>query len=286
MADILSIQSHVAYGYVGNRAAVFPLEVMGHEVSFINTVQFSNHTGYGEWTGEIFSAGHIRDVVKGLHNRDVIGNYAALLSGYLGSAALGAVVLETVQEIKAANHNAFYCCDPVMGDVGRGIFVQDDIPAFFRDHALKLADIITPNQFELGLLSGMDTGEQKDILAACAALHAKGPAYILVTSMESAQTPEDEIAMLLSVKGGAQWVVKTPKIAFETPPNGAGDMTAALFTGHIMNGELPETALEKTAASVYGIFQKTEALGRRELAIIQGQDDIKHPATTIKAQKL
>ncbi len=291
MSSILSIQSHVAYGYVGNRAAALPLQIMGYEVVIVNTVQFSNHTGYGEFTGQIFETDHITDILAGLEARGLFHEIGAVLSGYLGTAALGAVVCDAVEKIRTVNPGLLYCCDPVMGDTGRGFFVKDDLPPFFTERALHDADIITPNQFELSHLAGVEIKKRADAQAACAALHKNGadkdgPSLILLTSLETAETGAEEIQMMVSHKDGRQWLVTTPKLPLSPAPNGAGDMTAALFLGHIMAGKAPDIALENTAASVFGIFEKTASLGRRELALVQGQDCFRKGAAPFKAQPL
>src|SRR3989338_1967688 len=129
---ILSIQSHVATGYVGNRAAVFPLQRLGCEVTFINTVQFSNHTGHGRWTGQIFSADHVQDVLNGLWQLGTMDTLDAVLSGYLGAAEIGNIILNTVAALKDKNPHLLYCCDPVIGDEGRGIYVKPDVAEIGR----------------------------------------------------------------------------------------------------------------------------------------------------------
>ncbi len=150
--NILSIQSHVAYGHVGNASAAFALQRIGVEVWPILTVQFSNHTGYGSWKGRAFDAGMIREVMQGIGERGVLGQCDGVLSGYLGSAEIGAAVLDAVAQVKAANPKARYCCDPVIGDVGRNVFVQPGVAEFMRDCAVRAADIVTPNHFELDYL--------------------------------------------------------------------------------------------------------------------------------------
>ena len=152
--NILSIQSHVAYGHVGNDAAVFPMQRLGCEVWPIHTVQFSNHTGYGAWTGRVFDGASILELVDGIAARGVLASCDAVLSGYLGSAEIGEAVIGTVARVKVANPQAAWCCDPVIGDVGRGIFVRSGIPELMRDRAIPSADIVTPNQFELEWLTG------------------------------------------------------------------------------------------------------------------------------------
>jgi len=159
---ILSIQSSVAYGHVGNSAAVFPLQRLGIDVWPVLTVHFSNHTGYGSFRGPVLPADQIAEVLRGVEERGVLPGCDAVLSGYMGDVSLGAVVLDAVSRVKAANPKAIYCCDPVLGDVDRGFFVRPGLPEFMRDHAVPKADIITPNQFELEFLAGLGTGVGDD----------------------------------------------------------------------------------------------------------------------------
>ena len=274
MKQILSIQSHVAYGYVGNRAAVFPLQRLGHEVTAINTVQFSNHTGYGEWTGEVFSAGHIEAIIDGLDKRGVLAQVDALLTGYLGDPAVGDIILALRERLPK---DALWLCDPVMGDVGRGFFVRPGIPDYFRERALRRASIITPNHFELEYLTGHAITTLQDAKAAVQAAHDMGPEIVLVTSLIHEGTKSDEIEMLASSKSGGQFLVATPRLPLDPAPNGAGDCTAALFLAHNLAGQPLEMALSKTAASILALFAKTMELERRELDLIGAQDDFANP---------
>jgi pyridoxine kinase len=277
---ILSIQSHVAFGYVGNRAAVFPLQRLGFDVIAINTVQFSNHTGYGAWSGEVFPAEHIQSILEGVYER--CPKIDALLTGYLGSADIGKVIINATDRFKIKT----WLCDPVMGDVGRGFFVNKTIPDFFRNKALKYARIMTPNQFELNALTGIEINHINDAITACESLHLRGVEIVLVTSLETQAQPENEISMLASHKSGEAYIITTPKFDMNPAPNGSGDMTAALFLGHIMQERSMEQALSLTAASVYEVFEKTAKLGQRELAIIEAQDSFINPANNYSAQKL
>ncbi|MCA8931066.1 MAG: pyridoxal kinase, partial [Rhodospirillaceae bacterium] len=154
MLNILSIQSSVAYGHVGNSAAVFPLQRLGIEVWPVITVHFSNHTGYGAWRGPVLGPDDIAEVLTGIEERGVLPSCNAVLSGYMGDAGLGRLIVDAAAKVKALNPQALYCCDPVMGDVGRGFFVRPGIPDFMRQTAVPAADIITPNQFELEFLTG------------------------------------------------------------------------------------------------------------------------------------
>jgi len=281
--SILSIQSHVAYGYVGNRAAVFPLQRLGFEVNAINTVQFSNHTGYGAWRGQVFSAEHIQEIVDGLRERGVLETTQVVLSGYQGDASLGQVIVNTVREIKARHPDAIYCCDPVIGDVGRGIFVRPGVAEFIRDHAVPLADILTPNQFELGYLTNSTIDTLEDALKACADLHKMGPEIILVTSLVRRDAPEGMIEMLVSTKAGQRWLIQTPRLPVNPAPNGAGDVTAALFlANYLLTGSVVE-ALEKATAGIFAVFQATMLANARELQLIAAQDYLVKPLQIFRA---
>ena len=229
--NLLSIQSHVAYGHVGNAAAVFPLQRIGVEVWPIHTVQFSNHTGYGDWQGQVFDAGLIREVVAGIEQRGVLGECDGVLSGYMGGADIGAAILDAVAAVKRANPSARYCCDPVIGDVGRGIFVRAGIPEFMKAKAVPAADIITPNQFELDYLSGRESKTLAEARDAVKAVHDLGPRAVLVTSLHTEETPEDAIDLLASDATG-RFRLRTPKLPLAV--NGAGDAIAALFFAHYL----------------------------------------------------
>jgi pyridoxine kinase len=282
---ILSVQSHVAYGHVGNRSAVFPLELLGFEVWPINTVQFSNHTGYGAWTGQVFSASHIEDIWRGISDRGVVGDCEAILSGYLGDAALGESILKAVAEVKQGRPGAVYCCDPVMGDYGRGVFVREGILDFMRGRALPMADIITPNQFEAELLTGLRIRNLGEARTAAMALHGMGPAIVLLTSYKPEDAKAGEISILLSVEGQA-YLVTTPELEFATLPNGAGDLTSALFLGHYLETRDPVRALELMTDSVYSVFEATKKSGRRELALVASRDSISRPGYRFPAHRL
>jgi pyridoxine kinase len=279
---ILSIQSHVAFGYVGNRAAMLPLQRLGHDVIAINTVQFSNHTGYGGWTGEVFSAEHIGEILGGLEERGVLSQIDGLLTGYLGDPAVGDLIVRSLSRLPPS---VTWLCDPVMGDVGRGFFVQPGIPEFFKERALPKAKIVTPNQFELDYLSGITIETLADARNACRRVHEAGPEIVLLTSLIHNKTRDDKIQMLASSRSGEQYLVTTPRLPFDPAPSGAGDCTAALFLAHVLNGENLPDALSKTAAGIFAVFEETQKAGTRELALIQAQDRFAgaHP---FKAERL
>ena len=283
MKNILSIQSWVAYGHVGNASAMFPLQRLGVEVWAVNTVQFSNHTGYGKWRGNVFTGDMIRDIVTGIEERGVLGNCDGVLSGYLGDAGIGEAILEAVAKVKAANPNAMYCCDPVIGDVDRGVFVRPGIPEFMRDKAVPSADLITPNQFELEFLAGRKIRFLDDLHAALDSVHASGPRVVLTTSVQLADTPLDAIDMVAS-DTTSRWRVRTPLLPLSI--NGAGDAVAALFFFHYVRTGRVDAALGQTAASIHGVLRLTAAAGSREILTVAAQDEFVTPSTMFAVEPL
>lgn len=273
--NILSIQSHVAYGHVGNSAAVFPLQRLGCEVWPIHTVQFSNHTGYGAWKGRVLDPQMIREVMEGITERGVIGSCDGVLSGYMGSHETGAAILDAVAAVKAANPRARYCCDPVIGDVGRGVFVRPGIPEFMRDAAVPAADAVTPNQFELDYLAGRSSATLADARAAVDAVHALGPSAVLVTSLHTDETPTDAIDLLASDARG-KFRLRTPKLPISV--NGAGDAIAALFFYHWLSTGSAADALARAGSSVFGVLRRTAETASREILLVDAQDEFVSPS--------
>ncbi len=281
--NILSIQSHVAYGHVGNASAVFPMQRLGHEVWAINTVQFSNHTGYGAWRGPVFPADAIREVVAGVEERGVLPACDGVLSGYMGDASIGEAILDAVERVKQANPSALYCCDPVIGDVGRGVFVRPGIPEFMRDRAMPAADVATPNQFELEQLTGVAVGGLGAAKIAASALRAIGPKVVLVTSLQTPETP-DGVMELLAVDGEGAWRVRTPLLPVSV--NGAGDAIAALFFVHWLTTRSAAEAMSKAASSVYGLLKATAEAGSREILTVAAQDEFVRPSRVFVAEPI
>ncbi|GAW48539.1 MULTISPECIES: pyridoxal kinase PdxY [unclassified Nocardioides] len=280
---ILSIQSSVAYGHVGNSAAVFPLQRLGHEVWPVLTVHFSNHTGYGAWRGPLLGADDVREVIAGIDDRGVLGEADAVLSGYQGDPAVGAVILDAVARVKELNPAAVYCCDPVMGDVGRGMFVRPGIPEFMRDTVVPQADVLTPNHFELDFLAGRTTTTLAEILDAVDDVRERGPRDILVTSVLHGDVPDGKLDVLAVSDEGA-WAVETPLLPIT--PNGCGDVTAALYLAHLHTTGSAETALSRTTASVFAILEQTLAAGTREIQLVAAQDAIADPPDTFAVRRL
>ncbi|MGY1742129.1 MULTISPECIES: pyridoxal kinase PdxY [unclassified Blastococcus] len=283
MTAVLSIQSHVAYGHVGNSSAVFPLQRLGIEVWPVHTVQFSNHTGYGEWRGRVFDGQAVDEVVEGIADRGVLGGCDAVLSGYLGSADIGHAVVGTVARVRAANPSAVYCCDPVIGDVGRGVFVRPGIPEFMREVAVPAADLVTPNHFELDLLAGETTGSLQSVKDAVAAVQALGPRVVLTTSLVAEDTPDDAVDLLAS-EGGRHWRVRTPRL--DVSVNGAGDAIAALFLAHWLDTRSAAEALARAGASVHGLLAATEAARSREILLVAAQEEFVAPSRTFAVEEV
>lgn len=283
MTTVLSIQSSVSYGHVGNSSVVFPLQRLGFQVWPIHTVQFSNHTGYGAWKGAIFEPEHISDIFAGIKERGVLDQCNAMLTGYMGSAKLGNVMQDILKELIVVNPNVLYCCDPVMGDVGRGFFVQPGIPEFFRDQLVPKAHIITPNQFELEYLSDSKITTLDSAIAACRKLISQGPKIVLVTSLLLNDDAE-EFLYMLTVDAKEAFLVKTPLLPLSV--NGAGDLTSALFTAFYLPKKDIKFALESCAARIFAVLEKTLQAGTREIQLISAQDSFINPPTIFKASRV
>ncbi|MGX1585705.1 pyridoxal kinase PdxY [Microbacterium sp. NPDC055502] len=280
---ILSIQSAVAYGHVGNSAAVFPLQRIGVEVLPVYTVNFSNHTGYGAWRGPLIDPADVREVITGIEDRGVFGQIDAVLSGYQGGEGIGDVIIDAVARVRAANPDAVYACDPVMGNAKSGCFVAPAIPILLRERVVPVADIITPNQFELGFLTETEPDTLESTLASVDLARAMGPRTVLVTSVERPDREEGTIEML-AVDGDGAWLVQTPHLPMKA--NGSGDVTAALFTAHYVETGSAKTALERTASSVYDLLQATLDSGERELQLIEAQEFYAHPRMQFTARQV
>ena len=280
---ILSIQSHVTYGHVGNSAAVFPLQRAGHEVWPVHTVNFSNHTGYGDWGGPMIPADDVTAIVDGMEKRGAFPQIDAILSGYQGGPDIAGAIVDAVTRIKTVNPKALYACDPVMGNAKSGCFVSDEIPPLLRDRVVPVADIITPNQFELGYLTDSEVGTLDQTLAAVKKAQEIGPKTVLVTSVKRPETPEDQVEML-AVAGDRAFLVSTPLLPFKR--NGSGDVTAALFTGHYTETSDVKESLRRTASSVYDLLENTYEAETAELQLIQSQDVFAHPRMQFSAEEL
>src|SRR3954452_4809566 len=279
----LSIQSSVAYGHVGNSAATFPLQRLGHEVWPVHTVVFSNHTGYGAWGGPLLAPDDVRAVVSGIADRGVLSTCDGVLSGYLGGPGICQVVVDAVAQVKAANPAATYTCDPVMGNATSGCFVDPAIPPIIREQVVPVADLITPNQFELGFLTHTEPEYLASTLDSADAARDLGPSTVLVTSFLRPDRPEDTIE-LLAVTGEGAWAVRTPRLPMKA--NGSGDLTAALLTAHLKETGSATEALASTASSVFAVLKATLESGERELRIIDAQEAIAHPVREFEVEQV
>lgn len=258
---------------------MFPLQRLGAEVWAIHTVQFSNHTGYGHWTGDVFGAASIRALVDGIEARGVLPRCDAVLSGYLGSPAIGEAVLDAVARVRAANPRALYCCDPVIGDDDTGIYVRPGIPELLARQILPTADIITPNRFEVEQLTGVSCSDLEETKAAVmrltAMLHPDGPRIVLLTSLRTAETPTDSLDILVA-EAGRFHLLRTPLLPLQI--NGTGDAIAALFLFHRLSCDNTAEALSRAGSSLHGILQRTAERDARELCLIEAQEELVHPS--------
>ena len=273
--NILSIQSWVAYGHVGNASAVFPLQRLGAEVWAVNTVQFSNHTGYGSWTGDVFTGAQVAKVIEGIEARGAFARCDAVLSGYMGDRSIGEAILEAARRVKAANPKAVFCCDPVIGDDDTGDYVRPGIADYMRDHAVPAADIITPNRYEVERLLGTKLTTVADAKAAIAALQAKGPRTVLVTSLRTEATPDSAMDMMVG-EGGQFWLLRTP--LEDVQVNGAGDAISALFLFHRLATGSAAAALSNAGSSIHGLLRRTAEAGSREILTVAAQEEFVNPA--------
>jgi pyridoxine kinase len=283
VTTILSIQSSVAYGHVGNSAVTFPLMRMGVEVWPVITVHFSNHTGYESWRGPLLRAADVSAVIRGIEERGVLGEVDAVLSGYQGAEDIGAMILEAVALVKQRNPAAIYCCDPVLGDHDRGSYVRPGIADFMRQQVVPAAQIVTPNQFELTSLTGLAVSTMDDVLNAADVVRAMGPDVVLITSVVRGDGPPDTIEMVAVGAEGA-WLVSTPRLARTF--TGSGDVTAATFLATFLRTRDLAGALGWTAAVVYGLLTITARVSRSELALIEAQDEFIRPSHSFEPVRL
>lgn len=285
----LTIQSHVAWGHVGNSAAVLPLQLLGIEAIPIHTVQFSNHTGYGEFKGQVFPASHIRDVLEGLQARGVLAQCDAVLSGYLGDPGTGEAILEAVSSIRQVRPQVRYLCDPVMGDTGRGIFVRPGVPEFLRQRALPSTDILTPNQFEFELLIGHAVDSVQATLEGARSLLRRhpdrlGPELIVVTSLRTADLPRDSIHTI-AVTADQAWAVHTPHIELSPMPNGMGDVFSSVLLGCLLKGKSIPESLAHAVSCLYGLISELPS-GGRDLPLVAAQRQVAHPSRLFHASEI
>ncbi len=238
----------------------------------MNTAILSNHPGHGGCTGRVASAGEIADLIDGIAAHGGFDACAAVLSGYLGDASIGPVVLDAVQRLRAASPpRGLYACDPVIGDAGRA-YVRPGIADFLAQRAVPAADILTPNMFELGVLSGGEPANEAEILAAAARLRGRmrqaGPRIVLVSGVISAETPAGAMDVYVIGPQGAA-ICRTPRL--DRHFSGAGDALAAVFLFHFLNGRPAPDAMARAVSSVHAVLTVTQAAGAVEMQIVQAQ---------------
>lgn len=251
---------------------------MGANVWPLNTVQFSNHTQYGQWTGTVMPAEHLTEIVQGIAAIDRLKTCDAVLSGYLGSAEQGEKILEIVQQVKAANPNAWYFCDPVMGHPEKGCIVAPGVAEFHCQVSLPASDVIAPNLLELEMLSGSSINNLAQAIEASRALIAQGPEVVLVKHLSRAGLRSDQFEMLLVTQEEALHIHR-PLIDFGVrQPVGVGDLTSGLLLVNLLQGKSYVQALEHITAAVYGVMLKTHSMGEYELQLVAAQDEIATPS--------
>lgn len=271
--NVLSIQSHVIYGHVGNSAAVFTLQRMGHEAWPVHTVLFSNHPGYGSYRGCAVPPDLVEAIIDGLEELGVLARCDAVLSGYLGDPMNGRAVQDAVARVRASNPAALYLCDPVMGDHEGGIYVRDGIVEAFKDELIAVADIVTPNVFELELLTGRKVTGRTALVDALGALREAGPRTVVASGL-----PEEESAISsFAVDESGAMSVTCPRLETDARPDGAGDLFAALLLGNLLDGCALREALARVVGSVYGIFEASINAESRELRLIEAQAELVAP---------
>ncbi|KFC81350.1 pyridoxal kinase PdxY [Buttiauxella agrestis] len=286
MKNILAIQSHVVFGHAGNSAAEFPMRRLGANVWSLNTVQFSNHTQYGKWTGDVMPASHLSEIVQGIADIGQLQRCDAVLSGYLGSAEQGEHILSIVRKVKEANPQAKYFCDPVMGHPEKGCIVAPGVAEFHTRYALPASDIIAPNLIELEILSGHAVNTVEEAVATARELIAKGPQIVLVKHLARAAYQQDRFEMLL-VTADEAWHIHRPLVDFgERQPVGVGDVTSGLLLVKLLQGATLREALEHVTAAVYDVMVVTKKMEEYELQLVAAQEGIAKPEHYFTAVKL
>ncbi|MGB6176889.1 MAG: pyridoxal kinase [Methylocella sp.] len=268
---VIAIQSQVVHGHVGNSAAVFPLQACGIEVAAVPTALLSNHPQYASMRGGVLDAKFVRDLLVGVEERGLVDSCKVLISGYLGSPAIAAAVIDFVRRAKARNPNLLYLCDPVMGDAGPGFYVDEDMRALFCEGLVPLADIITPNQFELEHLAGRAPATVEGIVAAARGL---GRSTVAVTGVQL-QDGSSGIVQTLAIEPRAAWMVSTPRLSCRPP--GTGDLFTALFAAALVRGLTTGAALGRAVSGVHGVLEETERRQSYEMALVGSVERVLRP---------
>lgn len=285
MKNVLSIQSHVVYGYAGNKAAVLPMQLLGVDVWPLHTVQFSNHTQYQKWQGMVFPQEQIGLITQGMDEIGVLPECDAVLSGYIGAAEQGQSILATVRAVKAKNPNAIYFCDPVMGHPEKGCIVAPGVAEFLEHDAVSCADVLAPNLLELQALSGLPVENFEQAVAAARHLLSRGPKKVLVKHLSKAGRDPQQFEMLL-VSADEVLHISRPLHDFDRQPVGVGDLTSAIFLANLLQGKNDREAFEHTANAVNDVMTCTQQNGKYELQIVAAREYIVNPVSQYRAQAL
>jgi pyridoxine kinase len=279
--QILSFQSRVAYGHVGNSTAVPVLQRLGHEAWPVDTTLLSNHLGYATHGGRVLPASDVAAVVEGLGKLGLFGRVGALLTGFLGNAA--SVAAETVARLHTANTVAIYCLDPVMGERVGGLYVPPATAEAIAGHLVPQADILLPNAFELDHLAGGRTISLADVAEAAETLRrrARSGAMVIATGLDREDGPAGRVEVL-AVADSGRWLASVPRLVL--PAHGAGDLFAALFLGHYLNRRDLPWALAKAMDSTHAVF--TRSIGHEELALVASLDVLADPPEASEIEKI
>jgi pyridoxine kinase len=269
LRGILSIQSEVVYGHVGNGVARLALQRLSHEVFSLPTVIYSAHPGHGKHAGMAIPAEQMTALIDSLDTLGYLKSCTAVLSGYLGRADQASVVADAVQRVKSGNTNAVYCCDPVSGDTHSGAYVSDEIAGAIAARLIPISDICTPNAYELGRFTDRVVESPETAIQAAREL---GPALVICTSVPSHDP--DRIATLAVTQKSA-WLTETPRR--ETAPHGAGDLLTAVFLGQYLRSRDVPGALGLAASTVDAVLRATLRAGSDELLVVQEQARIAEP---------
>ncbi|MBV7387580.1 pyridoxal kinase PdxY [Pasteurellaceae bacterium TAE3-ERU1] len=286
MKNVLSIQSHVVYGYAGNKAAVLPMQLLGVDVWPLNTVQFSNHTQYQKWKGMVIPKEQIAEITQGIAEIDALHECDAVLSGYIGAAEQGQEILNTVQRIKSLNPNSLYFCDPVMGHPDKGCIVAPGVAEFLIHDALPQADILAPNLIELRELTGLKVEDFSGALKAIEHLLSRGVKKVLVKHLSKVGKDSSKFEMILATSAGI-WHISRPLHEFVgREPVGVGDLTSGVFLANLLNGMDDVSAFEHTANAVNDVMSATQRAGKYELQIVAARREIMQPQSHYRAEKI
>lgn len=282
MRAVLSIQSEVAYGHVGNSAALLPLQRLGFDVWPVNTVQLGHHPGYGRFRGYNVEPERVATILDAVLDQAPIACCAGMIVGYLGDGSLADPGLRALDAVRARRPDLVFLLDPVIGDEETGVFVKPGVAEAIAGRLLPKAGIVTPNRFELAYLSGMDVDRLEDAAAAAQRLLGRGPSLVVATGLPDPSAP-DRLAMLAATKDEG-WLIRTPR--FEKKFSGTGDAFSALMLGHYLLAADLKSAFEHSASAIFSLAEMTAQRGDDELSLIAAQDVLAASTRRFSAEPL